>query len=551
MNNHPPGQGEKARSGAATAYDITRSAGVVGGATLVSRVLGLVRDILTAGFFGTGSAISAFVVAFTIPNLFRKLLGEGALTAAFVPVFTEYREKRGREAGWRVASVIFSLTTLVLGALVVLGFILIWMITGTFELSERFLLVFRLLRVMLPYLFFICLVGLAMAILNSLKHFVVPAFSPVILNLVWIASLFLLCPRFGDQPERRIFGLAVGVLIGGAIQLGVQLPVLKKKGFPFRFIPDWGEPAVRKIVLLMGPGILGFAVFQLNTAVDGFLALVIGPGAPAALFYANRLVQFPLGVFGLAFATAVLPVMARLMARGEKEEFIGAFSHGLRNVLLITVPSAVGLIVLRRPIIALLFQRGAFGAESAADTAWVLLWYSFGLPAFAALKIVTQGFYSCQDTRTPVKVAFGAMLLNLGLNLAVVFHPWLRAHLREGGLALSTSLAALLNAATLYYLFRRRLGPVRGRELVSFLGRLLPAAAALGLACRLSLSLLSGRLPEAALPARLLAVAVPVGSGLAVFLLAALVLKIEEVGGLLRALKKTRRPRPASSGGRG
>lgn len=542
MNNPSAGQGKKPLSGLQTNHSVTRSAGVVSGATLVSRVLGLVRDILTAGVFGTGSAISAFVVAFTIPNLFRRLLGEGALTAAFVPVFTEHREKQGSEAGWRVASIIFSLSTLILGALVVVGFILIWVIIGNFELSERFLLVFRLLRIMLPYLFFICLVGLAMGILNSLRHFAVPAFSPVILNLVWIASLFFLCPRFGDDPSRRIFGLAIGVLIGGAIQLGVQIPILRRKGFPFKFIPDWRDPAARKIALLMGPGMLGFAVFQINTALDGFLALIIGPGAPAALFYGNRLVQFPLGVFGLAFATAVLPVMARLMARGEKEEFVDAFSYALRNVLLITVPAAVGLIVLRGPIITLIFQRGAFSSDSAAATAWVLLWYSLGLPAFAALKIITQGFYSNQDTRTPVKIGFCAMLLNLGLNLMVVFVPWLRDNFREGGLALSTSLAAFLNVGALYYIFRRRLGMIQGRELISFLYRLIPATAAMGISCYFSLSVISPHLPEAVLPARLLAVVIPLAVGIAVFALAARILKIDELRDLFHALKP--RPRP-------
>jgi len=540
MNNFSPGQGEKTPAGHETNRLVTRSASVVGGATLVSRVLGLARDVLTAGFFGTGTALSAFVVAFAIPNLFRKLFGEGALTAAFVPVFTEYREQRGAAAGWRVASIIFSLAVLVLGAIVAAGWLAIWMIPGAFELSDRFLLVFRLLRLMLPYLFFICLVGLSMGILNSLRHFVVPALSPVILNLTWIAALFLLCPRFGADPGRRIYGLALGVLFGGAIQFVAQIPVLKKKGFPFKFNPDWREPAVRKIAFLMGPGILGFAVFQLNSAVDQFLALVIGPGAPAALFYGNRLVQFPLGVFGIAFATAVLPVMSRLMARGEKEEFIGAFSHGLRSVLLVTVPAAAGLIVLRRPIIALIFQRGAFGPDSVSATAWVLLWYSFGLPAFAALKIITQGFYSCQDTRTPVKVGFAAMLLNLGLNLAVVFIPWLRVHFREGGLALSTSVAALVNAATLYWLFGRNRETLRGRELLDFLGRLLPATLAMGLACRFSLFFLAGRLSADRLTDRLLSVAVPAAAGLAVFILAAALMKLTEVRDFLRALRRDR-----------
>ncbi len=537
MNNHPRGQAEKAFSSPATTSRVViRSAGVVSGATLISRLLGLVRDILTASFFGTAPALSAFFVAFQIPNLFRKLLGEGALTAAFVPVFTEYQEKRGESAGWRVASIIFSLSTLVLGALVALGFILIWVITGIFELPDHFLLVFQLLRIMLPYLFFICLVGLAMGILNSLKHFAVPAFSPVILNLVWIGALIFLCPRFGEDPSRRIFGLAIGVLIGGVIQLAVQIPVLRKKGFPFKFIPDWRDPAVRRIIRLLGPGILGFAVFQINTAIDGFLALVIGPNAPAVLFFANRLVQFPLGVFGFAFATAVLPVMARLMARGEKEKFIGAFSHGLHSVLLITVPAAVGLIVLRRPIIALVYQRGAFGVDSAAATAWVLLWYSLGLPAFAALKIITQGFYSCQDTRTPVKVGLVAMLLNLGLNLAVVWVPWLRSHFREGGLALSTSIAALVNGGTLYWIFRRRQGLAAGKETLVFLARLVLATLAMGIACRFSLVMISGHLPEAQLPARLLTVAVPVAAGLIVFGLAARALRIEEARDLFRAL---------------
>ncbi|MEA1928885.1 MAG: murein biosynthesis integral membrane protein MurJ, partial [Candidatus Auribacterota bacterium] len=409
-----------------TESQITRSAGIVGSATFLSRILGLVRDILTAGFFGTGLAASAFVVAFTIPNLLRRLLGEGALTGAFVPVFTEYLEKKGIREGWRVASIIFTLLAILLAGLVLLGWIIIWLVIGLVPLGDRFLLVFQLLRIMLPYLFFICLVGLSMGILNSMRHFLIPALSPVILNLVWIASLFYICPHLGKTPREKIFGLAIGIVISGVIQLAVQLPVLKRKGFQFHFIPDWHNPAVKKIALLMGPGILGLAVFQLNTVVDRFLAMVIGPGAPAALFYGNRLVQFPLGIFGIAFATAALPVMARLIARREIGEFKIAFSHSLRNVLLVTIPAMVGLIVLRHPIITLLFQRGAFGVSSTEATARVLFFYALGLPAFAGLKIITQSFYSFQDTRTPVKVAFGAMLLNLALNLAVVYIPWLR-----------------------------------------------------------------------------------------------------------------------------
>ncbi|MFH1037896.1 MAG: murein biosynthesis integral membrane protein MurJ [PVC group bacterium] len=521
-------------------HRITRSAGVVGAATLLSRILGMVRDILTASFFGTGLALSAFVVAFTIPNLFRKLLGEGPLTGAFVPVFTEYLEKKGIKEGWRVASIICSLLMIILAGAVLAGWAMISLALNTLSLSDKFLLVLRLLRIMLPHLFFICLVGISMGILNSLRHFAVPALAPVVLNLVWIASLFFLCPRFGNTPEKKIFGLAVGIVIGGIIELGIQMLVLKRKGFPFEFIPDWRDPAVKKIALLMGPGILGLAVFQINTAVDQFLAMVIGAGAPAALFYGNRLVQFPLGVFGLAFATAALPEMSRLMARDRIEEFKAVFSHALRNVLLIMVPATVGLIVLRRPVIQLLFQRKAFGADSTEATAWVLLFYSLGLPAFAGLKIVTQGFYSCQDTRTPVKVGFSAMLLNLALNLAVVFTPWLRVNLREGGLALSTSLAAFVNAGVLYYLFRKRLGRIRGKEMLSFLIRLCCASLLMGAACSLSLSFLEGRLSGARLGERAVLVGVPMAAALIAFSIGLIVFQIDEARDLLRALKRKR-----------
>lgn len=517
---------------------ISRSAGVVGSATLLSRILGLVRDILTASLFGTDLAVSAFVVAFTIPNLFRKLFGEGALTGAFVPVFTEYLEKKGIREGWRVATIIFSLIAILLAGLVLAGFVVIWLVTNTFSLSDKYLLVFRLLRIMLPYLFFICLVGLSMGILNSLRHFVVPALSPVILNLIWIASLFVLCPRFGKTPEERIFGLAVGILIGGIIQLSFQIPILRRKGFRFRFLPEWRNPAVKKIALLMGPGILGLAVFQLNTVVDRFLAMVIGEGAPAALYYANRLVQLPLGVFGIAFATAALPVMARLMAREKIEEFKTAFSHSLRNVLLVTIPAAVGLIMLRRPIITLLFQRKAFGPDSTEATAWVLLFYSLGLPAFAALKIITQGFYSCQDTKTPVKVGFGAMLLNLALNLMVVYTPWLRIHLREGGLALSTSIAAILNMGVLFYLLRRRLGPLRGKVILSSTTKISIASGLMGLIIWLTVNFIRVRFSGGGLGGRLILVAVPVLTGLVSFAGASYLLGVKELSQFVKAFMK-------------
>lgn len=529
-------------------HTITRSAGVVGSATLLSRFLGLVRDIITASFFGTGLAMSAFVVAFQIPNLLRALLGEGALTAAFVPVFTEYMEKKGREESWRLARIVASLLLVILVGLVLVGFLLIRVLRHWLHLNEKFILVSEMFEVMLPYLVFICLLGLARGILNSVRHFAVPALSPVLLNLVWIASLFLLCPLFGASPEERIFGLAFGISLSGLVQFAFHLPVLKREGFHFRFQLA-GHPAVKRIALLMGPGVLGLAVVQLNVLVDRFLALGwLGESAPATLYYGNRLVQFPLGVFVVSFATAALPMMSAQVAREKIEDFLSTLSYTLRMVFFVTVPATVGLIVLRRPIVALLFQRRAFGPESTEATAWVVLFYSVGLVAFSSVKIVTQAFYSLQDTKTPVRVAVASMLLNLGMNLLVVFNPWLKAHLREGGLALSTSIAAFANMAVLAVLLRRRLGPLRGREIGICTAKICAASAAMGLATWGGFAFFQGRFGGEGLPDRLAVVLLPMAVGVAVFLTAAALLRVRVIRELGAAFFRKAAPAGRSDG---
>ncbi len=510
-------------------HSITRSAGVVGSATLLSRFLGLARDILTARFFGTGLAFSAFVMAFTIPNLLRKLLGEGALNGAFIPVFTEYLEKEGKDEALRVANIVLSLLAVILATLVIGGVLVLSLIGWIWSPPEIYELARELLLVMLPYIFFICLTGLAMGILNSLRHFALPALAPVALNLAWIVSLVFLCPHFGDFPKERIFGLALGVVIGGMAQLGIQLPILRRKGFRFRFKLDWRHPAVRKILLLMGPSVLGLGIVQINIVVDRFLAGLIRDEAPAVLYYGNRLVQFPLGVFVFAFATAVLPVMASQVAREKLAEFKKTFSYTIRSVFLITVPAAVGLVVLRRPIVALIFQRGAFDIASTEATAWVLLCYCVGLVAFAGLKIVVQAFYSFQDTKTPVKVGVAAMLLNLGLNLLVVFVPFLRSHLREGGLALSTSIAAFVNLTVLAWFLRRRTGPLRGREIGTCTWKVCAASLVMGVAVWGSLGLLRGRGCGEGLAGRSVLVLLPLAVGVVVFLGSALLLRVRAV----------------------
>jgi putative peptidoglycan lipid II flippase len=522
-------------------HTITRSAGVLVSANLLSRVFGLIRDIVTASYFGTSSAMSAFVIAFTIPNLFRNLIGEGALSSGFIPVFAGCLEKEGKEQAWKLARRVTSLAVVVLIALVLVGYLALGVLQRNITLDPDMILACRLLRVMLPYLFFMCLLGLAMGILNTLGRFALPAASPIIMNSVWILSVIVLCPRFGSTLQDRIFGLAWGILLSGAVQLAVQIPLLWKEGFRFRFRWDLKHPGVRRVIVLMGPTVMGMAVIQINVLVDRLVALALGPSAPATLYYANRLVQFPLGVFGIALATAALPVMAAQVAREEKEEFKRTVAYALRVVFLIALPAAVGLLVLRSPIVALIFQHKEFTAASTAATSWAVLFYGLGLLGFCGIKIATQAFYSIHDTKTPVIVGVAGMLLNLGLNLLVVFQPWLREHLREGGLALSTSLVATLNLFVLLYLLRRRLGPIRGREIALSFGKIALASLVMGGACygvwRLIAGIFAGRSGAA-----LAEVAIPIAASAAVFAAMVWILRIREMGEIAAAFGRKGKP---------
>lgn len=520
-------------------HAITRSASVLVSANLLSRVFGLIRDIVTASYFGTSSAMSAFVVAFTIPNLFRNLIGEGALSSGFIPVFAGCLEKEGRGEAGRLARRVASLAMVVLAALVVAGYLAVGVVERNLPLDPEKLLACRLLRVMLPYLFFMCLLGLAMGILNTLGRFALPAASPIIMNGIWILSVLLLCPRFGPTLQDRIFGLAWGVLFSGIAQLMVQIPLLWREGFRFRFRWDLSHPGVRRVIALMVPTVTGMAVIQFNVLVDRLVAIALSPSAPATLYFANRLVQFPLGVFGIALATAALPVMAAQVAREEMEEFKRTVAYALRAVFLIALPAAVGLVVLRRPIVALIFERREFTAASADATSWAVLFYGLGLLGFCGIKIATQAFYSIHDTKTPVIVGVAGMVLNLALNLLVVFQPWLRSHLREGGLALSTSLVATLNLALLLFLLRRRLGPIRGREIALSLAKIALASAVMGGACRWSLGFAESSFPGPAW-SRTAAVAFPILVSAAVFGGLIWALRIRELSEIAAAFRRRR-----------
>ena len=434
---------------------VTKAAGVVGSATLLSRIFGFIRDVVIAWFFGAGLSSDAFFVAFRIPNLLRRLFAEGSLSAAFVPVFTDMLTNRGKEDAFEMARSAIRLLSVLLVIVAIAGILLSPLIIrilawGFADSPEKLSMTIFLTRLMFPYIFFIGMVALSMGILNVLGHFAAPALAPVFLNISIIGSVFLISPHM----KAPVTGLAVGVLIGGLLQLVFQIPFLIKKGFYFWQKAKIFHPGLKKIGLLMLPMIFGAAVYQINILVGTFLATLLPEGSVSYLYYADRLVQFPLGIFGIATATAVLPSISRQAAKKDLEAVQDTFTYAMRLIFFITIPAMVGLIVLREPIVALLFKRGAFDAETTHLTAYALLYYSMGLWAFSAVRIVVSTFYALQDTKTPVRMAVISVCANVVLGI-VLMGP-----LKHGGLALATSLASMLNLGLLVWALREKLGMI-------------------------------------------------------------------------------------------
>ncbi|MBW2109589.1 MAG: murein biosynthesis integral membrane protein MurJ [Deltaproteobacteria bacterium] len=474
---------------------VTRAAGVVGAATLLSRILGFVRDVVVAWFFGAGPAADAFFVAFRIPNLLRRLFAEGSLTVAFIPVFTECLHKHGKKEAFKLARSCWWILAIVLAVVSVVGILASpWIVRviapGFRGLPDKFALTILLTRIMFPYIFFIGLVALSMGILNVLGHFAAPALAPVMLNVAMIGAVLLVSPNL-EQPA---MGLAGGVIAGGVLQLALQLPFLVRKGFHVFVRSPFYHTAVKRIALLMTPTVFGAAVYQVNILVGTLLASLLPQGSVSYLYYADRLVQFPLGVFAIALATAVLPSLSRQAAAGDMEGLRESFSYALRLVLFITIPALTGLIVLRVPIVQLLFQRGAFDPNTTAMTAEALLYYALGLWAFSGVRIVVATFYSLQDTKTPVKIAVISLLVNIVLSL-VLMGP-----MRHAGLALATSLASAVNLFLLVLSLKKRLGRIGARGILQSAGRTVACAALMGIGIVVVAGWMVPEVPRAPLP---------------------------------------------------
>ncbi len=458
--------------------ELLKSASVISCATMVSRVLGYIRDMLFAHIFGAEMIADAFFVAFKIPNLFRHLLGEGALSASFIPVFTEFLKKQGKKSSWELASNAISITGLLTILLTIFGilfapYIVLIIAPGFYNSKSKFNLTVLLTRILFPYIIIISIVALTMGILNSLKHFAIPALSPAAFNIGIIFGILYLSPKL----NRPIIGAALGVLIGGLIQFLIEYPVLRKKGAILKFNLAYNNPGTKRIGLLMVPAAIGLGVTQINLMVDTLLASFLPEGSISYLYYGNRLIQLPLAIFGISLGTALLPTLSSLATEGKTSELLSTFSFGMRTVLFISLPASIGLIVYRIPIISLLFQRGEFTYSATIATAQALFAYSVGLAAFSGLKVIVPVFYAYQDTSTPVRIGIMAMVLNICLNIILMFP------LKHAGLALATSLSSFMNLLILVWIIRKRWGNIDEGYFLKNLAKIILNSLLMGLIC--------------------------------------------------------------------
>lgn len=470
-----------ATAGTDSSEPIARAAGLAGAATLTSRLLGLVREQVLAALFGAGDQMDAFLVAFRIPNLLRDLFAEGAMSAAFVPTFTAHLTRHGKADAWRLGNNVLNALLLITGALALLGYVfaepLVTLYAENFAaVPGKLELTVTLARVMFPFITLVAVAAAAMGMLNSLRHYFVPALSPATFNVVAIVFAVVLTPVMPMLGLPRIMSMAAAALVGGLAQVLVQWPTLHREGFRYRPLLDLRDRGLRQVLVLMGPGTVGLAATQVNLLVSTLLATSQGTGAVSWLQYAFRVMYLPLGLFGVSIATAVLPAAARHAALDDRAAIRSTVSRGLALMLVVNVPATFGLVALSTDIIRLLLERGHFTAADTTATAAALRLYAVGLVGYSTTRIASPVFYALGRSRVPVTLSVVSMATNLVLSLVLV------RTMGFGGLALATSLAALVNAALCVVLLRSHLDGLAGRSLALTFVKTLVASAAMTLA---------------------------------------------------------------------
>jgi len=495
---------------------------------MTSRILGVVREQVLAALFGAGNAMDAYNVAYRIPNLVRDLFAEGAMSSAFVPTFTRHLTTAGRESAWRLANYVVNGLIVITLVIIVAGMVfaepLVDLFAGAYRsVPGKFELTVFLTRLMLPFLVFVALAAACMGMLNSLHRFFIPALSPATYNVATISCALLLVPLMPGLGLEPITAIAFGTLLGGIAQLALQWPILRREGFSYRPMIDWHDEGLRRVLVLMGPGTIGLAATQVNVFVNTVLATGEGTGAVSWLNYAFRLMYLPIGLFGISIATATLPAVSRHAALDEEGRVREDVADGLTLMLMLNVPATIGLVVLATPIVRVIFERAAFTPADTAATAAALQFYAVGLVGYSVVRIASPVFYALGQNRTPVFISVATVLLNAGLNIALVRVMGYR------GLALGTSIAALFNAALLMVLLRRRLDGIEGRRVAAALLRI-AVASALMAAAAIAVDAASARwLPGDALLLQIGRLALAIGAALAVLAAAAHLLHIREL----------------------
>jgi len=523
----PDDAGAAPQAAPARETGLARAAGIVSLATLASRLLGLIREQVFAAFFGAGLAVDAFQVAFRIPNLLRDLFAEGAMSAAFVPTLTRVQETEGREAAMRLANLVINFLVVTVSVICILGIVFAdhivpLMAPGFGQVPGKLELTTQMTRIMTPFLLLVALAAAVMGVLNTRRVFFIPAIAPTMLNLALIASGFLIapiCPRFGLEP---IVGMAFGVLLGGLGQLFIQVPALWSQGFRWRPEISFRDPGVLRIVTLMAPAAVGLAATQVNIFVNTFLASLLPQGSVSWLNYAYRLMQLPIGLFGVAIATVTLAEVSRHAARREMPALKRTISFSLRFGLFLTLPATMILMSLAHPIVALLYQHGRFGADDSWQTAQALWGYAVGLSAFSAVRVLVPVYYSLGMTRIPVTISFVTIAINVVLNI-MLMEP-----LQHRGLALATSISSVLNFVLLFEVLRRKIGPMGGRALSRSAGKIFLASLLAALAAFAAAWEVEGWLGLTSVVARIAVVGSGLFAATAVYLVAVFALRIEE-----------------------
>jgi len=541
---------------------VAKSAGIVSIAVMFSRVLGLVRELIFARYFGAGFLNDAYQVAFRIPNVLRDLFAEGALSAAFVKVFTDYQINKGEQAAWRLASLVMNALAVILSAITIIGVLFsrqfIDIIADGFS-PEKAALATTLTQIMFPFILLVALAAVAMGVLNTKGIFGVPASASTVFNIVsifvglgmaywlsggdWLSSADKNAVPSG-AAQWAIIGMAIGTLIGGAAQFLMQIPSLLKVGFRFVPVLSFADEGVRRVMRLMAPAILGTSAVQINVLVNTFFVSDINGGI-SWLGYAFRLMQFPIGVFGVAVGTASVPVLSRMASEGKLSEFRSTLTSSLKLVFLLTLPSACGLIVLGEPIIRLIYERGKFNEGDTAMTAYALAGYSIGLTGYAAIKVLSPAFYALNDAKTPMIIAICSILVNIaasyGFKVILVSYGATEANpsgFGHVGVALATSGVALVNFFALALMMRKRIESINGRDIISSFVKIAIASVIMSLVCYLSYYFLHNFFGAKTFFIKAVETLVPIALGGITFFTAAKILGVSETEKLYNAFAR-------------